>query len=454
MPPHPTPDTFLVSVVIPAYNNGAALDLTLDTLTRQSLPASDFDVVVADNGSDPPLAPVVDKYADRLAIRCVRHPQDRGRAANRNLGAAAARSNVLVFLDSDTPAHPDLLRRHLLFHHARDFGPGVLIARRHEIDWAAADALRRGESPPAPTVGEYRGDLRDGQLSTPHYRRDLGNAPWTYAYTHNVSMDRASFVASGGFDEAMVGWGQEDTEFFYRVFHLHGCPPDLFEFDELALSYHLPHLRSWKRLRVAAAANSEYIFGKHPRYDVELFARDWGHWGHDVGRIGWFRDTLTLCRAAGLARADRLPEAVRAGLRGRRALVAALGASGLALAAGSLTFDHDAPESDHNRHLIGYRIPAGDGTFAVLVNVDLWRFQLPEDLGRFLDSVLARAAEVVLVATAAGPDPATVLPVPFAQDLDFMEDILRAMVDVTVVRYGAVTVFTIRSSECGGVPAT
>ena len=261
----------VLSVAIPAYNNAPALDLTLDSLTRQTLSTGEYEVIVADNGSHPPLAPVVEKYADLMDATCVRSPVDRGRAANRNLAVAQARSGVIVFLDADTIAHPDLLRRHLMFHSGRNFGPGVLIARRFEIDWAAADALRRGEPLTPAMLDGYRGDLRDVELAAPHHRRDMVRAPWMYTFTHNVSVDRASFQRVGGFDEAMVGWGGEDAELFYRVFHAYGGPPDLFAFDDEALSYHLPHFRSWTDLFAELTENEKYFFRKHPRFDVEIF---------------------------------------------------------------------------------------------------------------------------------------------------------------------------------------
>ena len=432
-----------LSVAIPAHNNAAALDLTLDSLTRQTTPAADFEVIVADNGSDPPLAPGVEKYADRLRITCLRNETDRGRAANRNLAAGRVRSDIIVFLDADTVTHPELLCRHWLFHSGRRFRPGVLIARRFEIDWAAADALRRGELPGPAMLDGYRGDMRDVELAAPHHRRDFVRAPWMYAFTHNVSVDRTSFEAVGGFDEAMVGWGGEDAELFYRIFHLHGGPPDLFEFDDEAMSYHLPHFRSWTDLFAELTENERYIFAKHPRYDIEMFRLP-GFWGRNVARMGWFADALIACRREGLASASRLPAAVRDRLAGQRALVIGRGAAALALGSGSHTFDHDAPATRTNWHLIGFRTPFAERQFDVVISVDMWRFLQPDDLGGWLIEAMRTSGVVRLIATAPGPDPVAMLPVPFVGDIDFIADMLRARLDVTVERHGPVTVLTVR----------
>ena len=95
-----------LSVVVPAHENASALDATLRSLTRQTLPSGDFEVVVGDDGSAVALGPVVDAYRDRLRIDYVRSERNRGRSANRNAAAARARADTLMFLDADTVAHP------------------------------------------------------------------------------------------------------------------------------------------------------------------------------------------------------------------------------------------------------------------------------------------------------------------------------------------------------------
>ena len=112
-----------LTVAIPAYNNGDLLGLTLESLTRQRIEPSRFDVVVVDDGSEPCLAPVVQPFHARLRLRYVRQPVNQGRAATRNRAIEAATGDVLLFLDADSCAHPDLLARHWRFHADRSGGP-------------------------------------------------------------------------------------------------------------------------------------------------------------------------------------------------------------------------------------------------------------------------------------------------------------------------------------------
>jgi N-terminal domain of galactosyltransferase len=352
-----------------------------------------------------------------------------------------------MFLDSDTVADPGLLARHASFHTGRAGRPAVLLGRRFEIDWAGVDALGRGEPVLPAMVEGSRQDWRDLQLSAPHHKRDFGWAPWIYAYTHNVSVDRDSFERVGGFDEAIVGWGfAEDLELFYRVFHLHGARQDVFARDQEAVSYHLPHVRPAQLAADGSADNSRYFFGKHPRYDVELAVVPGGGWGRVTGRIRWFTEAIETCRREGLGQVSRLP-AVDTAVAAGPALVVGFGAAKLALGAGSHTIDHDAAGSDTNWHLAGLRLPFDDQQFHIVVNVDLWRFFAPEELGVLVVEALRIAGQLRLVCTGAGPDPVAMLPVPYVADPSYLAQMLRPHFNLSVATHGGVTVLTIRKPE-------
>jgi glycosyltransferase involved in cell wall biosynthesis len=434
-----------LTVIVPAYNNGVDLDQTLRSLTRQTLAPEQFQVVVGDDGSAEPLAPIVEAYADRLDVTCVRADRNGGRAANRNRAASRANGSVLLFIDSDSPAHPRLIERHLTFHANRQFGPGVLLGKRCEADWAGAEVLQQGKTPEPSMVSEYRDDTREPTLGVAHRQRDFCSAPWVYAFTHNASVDRASFEAVGGFDEDFVTWGCEDQELFYRIFHRHGGSPTLFEYDRAAMVYHLPHYRSWRELGKQMRDNAEYFYRKHRRYDVEILGI--GSWGHVVGRITWYDQALNKGRAEGLGRAECTPASVRADIAGSRALLIGYGVSALERGAGSFTFDHDVPPGPTNYHLLGLRMPFDSDSFDVVVNLDLWRFLAPDDLGTLVAASLTVASELRLVATSPGPDSVALLPVPFIGNPGQAVEMLRPHFDLGVSHAGEVTVLTLRQQS-------
>ncbi len=99
----------LISVIVLNYNGRRWLGGCLDALARQS-DVPPFEVVVVDNASTDRSAETVREYATRPAgpdaafeeLRLVESAANLGFAAGNNLGARAARGELLAFLNNDT----------------------------------------------------------------------------------------------------------------------------------------------------------------------------------------------------------------------------------------------------------------------------------------------------------------------------------------------------------------
>src|SRR5262249_8441927 len=87
------------SVVVPTFDPGGQLRRLLDALSLQRFPAADFEVIVVDDGGSAPLEPIVAPLRDRLQIRLLRQPTNRGCAAARQVGIEAARGKFLALTD-------------------------------------------------------------------------------------------------------------------------------------------------------------------------------------------------------------------------------------------------------------------------------------------------------------------------------------------------------------------
>lgn len=97
------------SVVIPTHGRWTELARCLGALEAQTLPASEFEILVCDDGSPR-------KEGERIRRLCaiasnVRYLRQRqqGPASARNLGIAHAKADLIAFTDSDTIPDPDWL---------------------------------------------------------------------------------------------------------------------------------------------------------------------------------------------------------------------------------------------------------------------------------------------------------------------------------------------------------
>lgn len=180
-----------LSVVIPAYNRSRVLEMCLRCLSRQTLTPDRYEVIVVDDGSEEDLRPVIDPFRKALQVRLLRQPRNLGRAAARNRGIAAARGEVVVFVDIDVFAAPGFLAAHAGIHarHLRAVGRGPLLLTEH----------------------------LDDPLRSPPYLRDPSPA---FLDTANASVRRIHLLEAGGFDESFREYGWEDFELGMRLARL------------------------------------------------------------------------------------------------------------------------------------------------------------------------------------------------------------------------------------------
>ena len=238
----PPPEQFAprrpVSVVMPYYQTPAAtLERTLAALEGQSYPPELFEVVIVDDGSEPPLVlplnpttdPTITNPANGkggLQVRVVR--QERrgfGVARARNTGVRAAAHDIILFLDSDSMPESGWLAAHARWHH---YVSDVLTVgfRAHVIaDDLSADTIRQragtlrelfpGRAPEPVPVDRHLYMLRTNDLTT--RSDDLFQA----VVGGNFGIGRDFYWQAGGHDESFNRYGREDNEFCYRVYN-HG----------------------------------------------------------------------------------------------------------------------------------------------------------------------------------------------------------------------------------------
>ena len=100
----------LISVIVTTYNREDALDAALRALAHQS--DRNFEIVIADDGSRPDTARVIESWQARLPLplKHVRHEHRGFRGGEiRNRGIRASAGEICIFLDGDCLAAADFI---------------------------------------------------------------------------------------------------------------------------------------------------------------------------------------------------------------------------------------------------------------------------------------------------------------------------------------------------------
>jgi glycosyltransferase involved in cell wall biosynthesis len=216
-----------LSVIVSTYNWPEAVDAVLFGLSEQT--DRDFEVVVADDGSGPETAAVVERWRDRVGIRLasVRQPDEGFRLARvKNLGALEARGDYLVLIDGDA-----IPRCGFVAALRAAAVPGWFVAtKRLELD---RDLTRRmlAERPPLHRWSAVRW-AREWRHATPlvaltsRDRRRPGRdglpdfVPHGNRYGVLFGVSRADFERVNGFDIRFEDWGEEDVDLAVRLHRL------------------------------------------------------------------------------------------------------------------------------------------------------------------------------------------------------------------------------------------
>lgn len=213
----------LISVIVTTYNREDALDAVLRSLARQSDRA--FEVLVADDGSGPATARLVETWKDRLGrpLLHVWH-EDRGfRAAEiRNAAVVASQGDYCVFLDGDCIARPDFVAVHRALAE-----PGWFVTgNRGLLSQALTEqVLREGLEPELWSQADWLRQRRQGGLNRlpPLLTLPLGPlrklraSAWRGARSCNLAVWRSDLDRVDGFDAAFAGWGREDSDLLIRL---------------------------------------------------------------------------------------------------------------------------------------------------------------------------------------------------------------------------------------------
>ena len=215
----------LISVIVTTYNREDALEAVLSALSGQT--DREFEVVVADDGSRPTTAALIERWKGRLGVPLSHVWQaDRGfRAAEiRNRALLAARGDYCIFLDGDCIARADFVATHRRLAERGWFVTGNRVLLSREL---TAAVLREGVLPQTWNLAQWINRRAQGGVNrlAAVLRLPLGPlrklrpGQWLGARSCNLAVWRSDLERVDGFDASFRGWGREDSDLLIRLLH-------------------------------------------------------------------------------------------------------------------------------------------------------------------------------------------------------------------------------------------
>lgn len=229
-----------LSVVVATWNRAETLKVTLRRLAAQTLPASEYEVIVVDDGSPDNTAEVVTAMIPHSPhpLRFLRH-ENRGPGATENRGILEAKGDLILLIADDIHLEPDALEAHVKAH------------REHpEPTYAALGLVLQSPDLPKTTFLNNWDPFKYWELE--NVRTQL---PYWKFWACQISLKRAFMLEHGMFREHK-GAAHEDVELGYRL-----CAKGLtifFHPEAKAWHYHVETL--------AASIRRAYERGKHWRF--------------------------------------------------------------------------------------------------------------------------------------------------------------------------------------------
>jgi glycosyltransferase involved in cell wall biosynthesis len=178
-----------MSVIIPALNEEAMIGKCLESLAESHYPLDAIEVILVDNGSTDRTLEIARSFSTRLRLTILQRPGV-NISALRNLGAAAAKGEVLAFLDADCAVPANWIENaasNVASDSAGVIGGNITVPE--DSGWVARTWFQVAYAP------------KDGEVA--------------YVPSGNMLMKSSTFMQIGGFNESIKT--SEDCELCFRA---------------------------------------------------------------------------------------------------------------------------------------------------------------------------------------------------------------------------------------------
>jgi len=209
-----------ISVIVPVYNGEKTIEACLQSLLNQTIPASDYEIVVVNDGSTDLTEEIVRKFPVRYVYQ-----KNQGPAKARNVGVEKASGDIILFTDSDCEAERNWIE--LMTQPLKD-----------EDISAVKGAYRTRQKGLTARFAQVEFEERYELLKRSKYI--------DFVDSYAAAFRKSVFLKAGGFDTSFPKANNEDTELSYKLAKM-GCK---MVFVPDAIVYHRHPDSPWKYFKL------------------------------------------------------------------------------------------------------------------------------------------------------------------------------------------------------------
>lgn len=246
-----------ISVIIPTYNGAHKVMGVLRSLESQTL--LPYEVIVVIDGSTDGTATMLKNEKIQLPNFKIVEQENKGRAAVRNRGAEEANGNLLIFLDDDMIALPELVAAYIDIHKKNNgiIVTGMLIDPNKD---SKNDFLR------------FKSFLND-KWSPKIFDKTLVELGHTYLTAGNLSITKNDFNRLNGFDEKLNDAEDFDLAtrakiFGYRLYYSNAAVAIHNDQENDTCENYIKRLKQYQEANIKLAILKPELYGKATIYTV------------------------------------------------------------------------------------------------------------------------------------------------------------------------------------------
>jgi hypothetical protein len=227
-----------IAIIIAVYKWVGALNLVLKSIENQStLPD---EIIIADDGSGPDIKKLINSFKRNSPLK-LKHIWQKNMGFRKpmclNKAIAKSKSEYIITIDGDMILHPKFIEDHLEFRKRNSFVNGM----RAKISPEATIDMIKNENYTLKTFDKRlkskRYSLRNFLLCKLFSGKKIFNKFYNFNGC-NMAFYREDYIKVNGYNEDIVGWGRDESEFASRLINNNIARRDL-RFN--AIAYHLHH---------------------------------------------------------------------------------------------------------------------------------------------------------------------------------------------------------------------